>query len=148
MAHLWFYYALAASVLWGLCYTLESRLLVSGIPAPFIIIIQGFFLLLVFSVSWVASGDVKTTLSKFAANKMLIIYALGAVPAIIGGRWLMLKSISLNGNPTLSGLVEIAYPVFIFLFMWLLFREVTLTWATALGAFLIFSGITVIYLKT
>ncbi|MGA2053413.1 MAG: EamA family transporter, partial [Opitutales bacterium] len=48
-------------------------------------------------------------------------------------------------NATLASLIEISYPFFVALFAWLLFRDVQLSWATALGGLLILAGIAIIY---
>ena len=51
-------------------------------------------------------------------------------------------------NATMAGLIEISYPIFIALFTWLLFREVHLTWTSALGGLLIVAGAVIVILSS
>ncbi len=50
-----------------------------------------------------------------------------------------------NKNATLSGLIEISYPIFIAIFSYLLFRENQINTATIAGGILIFLGIFIIF---
>ncbi len=79
------------------------------------------------------------------ASHLWFFYALFAVTFALGS-FFILYSISLK-NATMANIIEISYPVFTFFFAWLLFRDVQLNTAAALGGLLIFSGIAVIYLK-
>ena len=57
----------------------------------------------------------------------------------------VLLFLSIDGkNATMAGLIEISYPIFIVLFTWLLFREMHLTWTSALGGLLIMAGAAVV----
>ena len=51
-------------------------------------------------------------------------------------------------NATMAGLIEIWYPIFIVLFTWVLFREVHLTWTSALGGLLIVAGAVIVILSS
>lgn len=51
-------------------------------------------------------------------------------------------------NATMAGLIEISYPIFIVLFTWVLFREVHLTWTSALGGLLIVAGAVIVILSS
>jgi uncharacterized membrane protein len=48
-------------------------------------------------------------------------------------------------NATISGLIEISYPLFIALFSFLIFREYSINTQTIIGGLLIFCGVIVIY---
>lgn len=147
MAHLWFYTALAAAMCWGFGYTVAERVIKMGIPPPFMLIISGFtsfFCYLIISLcngkfgigAKVMTGDLRTFF-------MCVAFGL----TVVIGNYFIFLSMS-QKNATLVNMIEIAYPFFTFLFAWLLFREVQLNWATALGGLLIFSGVGVIYWKS
>ena len=88
----------------------------------------------------------KTGIGAFSANRGLIPWLAVMACAGMCGRYLILLSIGLK-NPAVSSLIEITYPFFTVLFVWLLFGEMHLTWATGFGSLLIFAGVGLIYLK-
>lgn len=147
MPYLWLYTALSAAVCWGFGYAVAERVMKMGVPPPFMLIISGFtsfFCYLIISLYsgkfWVGSkvmtGDLRTFF-------MCVMFGL----TVVIGNYLIFISIA-QKNAALVNMIEIAYPLFTFLFAWLLFRDVQLNWATAIGGFLIFCGVGVIYWKS
>jgi drug/metabolite transporter (DMT)-like permease len=81
------------------------------------------------------------------SNNVIIILTLVASLTIVSGTFLVLMSIS-EKNATLTGLVEITYPIFTFIFAWIFLKEVQVNWESAIGGLLIFLGITLIFFKS
>ena len=146
MSHLWFLYALMAAVFWGFAYAVSGKILQAGIPPVFLIFLESVMFITFYTFFVLSSGAFKTGMGIINANKTILMWMTLMILSSIAGRYIILLSISLK-NPTISSLIEITYPFFTLIFAWLLFREVHLTWATAIGSFLIFLGVGMIYLK-
>ena len=146
IAHVWFFYAIAAAICWGLTYTISGRLLGQGVPMTFILLLESMFVMPLFLLLGLKTGDLKTGISMIMADKCMWLMFGFSIAAIIAARLMIFHSFTLK-NATTASLVEISYPFFILLFSWLLFREMHLNWASAAGGLLIFSGIALIYLK-
>lgn len=142
---MWIVYSLVAAIFWGLDYTLTGKVL-ERIQFSTLLTIELFFGFLAMLGLVLASGsyttDVPTLL--FSSKKTIAYIALIIICFNIANVFIVL-SIG-KGNATLSGLIEISYPLFIALFSWLLFGQVTVNLGTSLGGGLIFLGILTIYL--
>lgn len=146
VANLWFFYALGASLFWGMGYVLSEKLLREGLTPAFIMTAASILSLPIWLAIASASGDLKSGLEYIGRNKdkALLLVLTALMP--IGGNFLILLGIA-GKNATLASLVEISYPIFTFIFAWLILKDIQLTWGTAFGAMLIISGIAVVYLK-
>lgn len=142
----WFYSALAAALLWGICYVLSERVMNQGITPAFLLLISGILVLPFYYFFAHGSATIQQGLEIMLTNKSILFMVVAASLSTVLANYLVLYSVS-EKNATLATLVEIAYPVFTFMFAWLLFKDVQLTWNTAMGGILIFSGIALIYLK-
>lgn len=142
----WFFQALGAAVLWGLGYALSEKLLKSGMTPAFMMMFTGMITLPSFFILTCLFGEFKSGFSILWTSGLMWMAVLMAL-TVIGGNLLIILSIA-GKNATLASMVEISYPLFIFLFAWMIFREVQLNWASALGALLIFSGVATIYFKS
>jgi drug/metabolite transporter (DMT)-like permease len=141
---MWFFYAIVAAVIWGINYAVGGRLLQRGISAAGLLFLDVIFALIAlgayftFTGQWTLfTGQVRQLQGNY--GWLFIAMAAGTV-----ANFLSLLAIQ-HKNATLASLIEISYPFFVALFAWLLFRDVQLSWATALGGFLILAGIAIIY---
>jgi drug/metabolite transporter (DMT)-like permease len=50
-------------------------------------------------------------------------------------------------NATLASLIEISYPFFVAVFVWLFFRDIQFSWQTLVGGVLILAGVAVVFLS-
>lgn len=136
----WYVAALGAAVVWGIHYpliefalrrvSLLTVLLLTALPV----------LLLVPFFGQVLLADARTLAQLGAGERWTVLsVALSSLLATV------LLFLSIDGkNATMAGLIEISYPIFIVLFTWLLFREMHLTWTSALGGLLIMAGAAVV----
>lgn len=139
--------ALGAAVAWGLGYTLDERLMKSGLTPAVLMIAHmavTFPLYLYYALS---HGDPMKELGVILSDKKIIIILIISSIAILGGNFLILYSIH-EKNATLASMIEISYPFFIAFFSWLFFKDLQFNAWTMLGGILVFCGIGVILLKS
>lgn len=143
---LWFVYAFGAAILWGLGYAVAERVLGQKISPAFLLLLQGCLTLPVYFIIARHQNALKAGWEQITSNTQLLGFTLVCCLTVAIGNFLILASIGAK-NATLANFVEISYPFFTFLFAWLLFKDVQLTVATAIGGALILSGIAVMYFK-
>jgi len=136
----WYISALAAAVVWGIHYPLVGYAL-KRLSLASVLVLTALPIVLMVPFLTRALGRDLATLRGMPPGEAAPILALCATSAIAT----VLLFVSIGGkNATLASLIEIFYPVFVALFAWVLFREVHLTAAVALGAALIFAGATIV----
>jgi drug/metabolite transporter (DMT)-like permease len=135
----WIIYALLAAILWGGTYVMYEVLL-KNLSASAILFFSSLGATFVFLCWMVFDGS-------FGKDWQLIKKG-GAETGLLAGITLMavlanfafLASMRLK-NATLSGLVEITYPLFTALFAWVFLKDAQLSMGTFLGALLIMAGV-------
>lgn len=142
---MWIIYSLAAAMFWGLDYALTGKVL-EKIQFSTLITIELFFGFIAMLGLMLASGAYTADLPALLfSSKKTILYIVLIIICFNIGNILIVLSIT-KGNATLSGLIEISYPLFIAMFSWLLFNEVTVNLGTSIGGGLILIGVLSIYL--
>ncbi len=144
----WFFMALAAAVSWGLAYTLLDKILrTTPFDSQLLLFSLCLIQAVVLGIALVAKGGVAEMVSKSNISLQTVgLFAICAT-AFIAGNLLVFHSIQLK-NAVLVNLIEITYPVFTFLFTWLLLRDSALTIHTAIGGMMIMGGVAIIFLKS
>ena len=146
ISNLWFYYALSSAILWGLAYTLVEKLLSYTFTTPFIMVAISLLQAALFGFFLTVTGGWE---KNFAVIRELplafYILILGGL-AFFVGNFLIFEAINLK-NASYANLIEISYPLFTVLFSYLIFKNFEITVPAAIGGLLIFSGITLIYMK-
>ncbi|QQG35532.1 MAG: EamA family transporter [Micavibrio aeruginosavorus] len=145
MAHLWFYYALSASVIWGISYAFTDRLLQQGVSISLLMLIEAALILPTAVALSIKLSPFKGVDVIFSNPRVFLMAVFVALTAVAGGA-LILLSIT-EKNATLASFIEISYPLFVFIFSMIFFKDVQLNMGTALGACLIMAGIATIYFK-
>jgi drug/metabolite transporter (DMT)-like permease len=140
---MWVIYSILAAIFWGLDYTLTGKVL-EKINFSTLLTIELFFGFLVTLGLTLASGSYITDLPSIFSSKQIIAFIAAIIICFNIANVFIVISIG-SGNATLSGLIEISYPLFIAGFSWLLFREVTVNLGTSLGGALILLGVLSIY---
>lgn len=140
----WYLTALAAAVVWGIHYplldhalkriSLPTVLLLTALP----IVLIGAFFHRQIAQDWLVVRALPT-MEQVAIAAIMLTSSSASV--------LLFLSIGAK-NATLASLIEITYPLFVALFAYLLFREVTLSLPILFGAALIFFGAGVIIFST
>lgn len=140
---MWFFYALLAAMFWGFDYVFAERVL-KYISIPTFLVFQLFFATAAVAVFASLTGQWGRGIAPvFSERGVLTMFILG-VFAFAAANILIVSAIQAK-NATLSGMIEISYPIFIALYSWMIFRENQMTLSTTLGGALIFGGVFVIY---
>lgn len=140
---MWALYAIIAAVLWGVDYALTEKAL-DKISFPMLLTIELFFGFLTMLGLMLFSGSQKADFQELVVSHETLLLVLAIVVAFNVANALIILSIGDN-NATLSGLIEISYPLFIALFSWLFFRENHITAGTAVGGIFVLIGVSMIY---
>lgn len=133
----WWMYASIGAMLWGVHYVLLERAMT--VAQPITVYIIPNVLLIITLPFWykIVIEDYKNIMAAGMDVKASVVAIM--FTSIIASL-LVYKSISLS-NATLASLIEIAYPVFVAIFAYVIFGENHLThWTNILGGLLIFSG--------
>jgi drug/metabolite transporter (DMT)-like permease len=140
---MWIVLSLVASMLWGLVYVLDEQILRS-ISVPSSLAITFLFAAVASTLLAYYSGNLHKDLEVMvSSDRLLRLVAIQVVVFVVAELAIGL-AIS-RKDATLSGLVEISYPVFTALFAFLLFKEKELNLGTMFAAVLILIGISLIY---
>lgn len=140
---MWIFFALSASILWGLSYVLFEQIY-KKVAVTTALAITCLVMFIFMSIASYAEGRLKLDLASiYSSKKLLWLMAAGVVTALLAD-WSIGLSIHAK-SATLAGLIEISYPIFIALFAYLFFKESQLNAATIIGGLLIFAGVFLIY---
>lgn len=142
---MWMYYALTAAILWGFEYTINGRIL-QNIQPQSLLIIQlglGFMMFCVFELIFKTNvhfiNDVKWILNNWHGISFIVLSVLVYLIA----NFCIYQSIVFK-NSALAAVVETTYPLFTFLFCYLLFKENIINFKVCLGGVLIFLGVCIL----
>jgi drug/metabolite transporter (DMT)-like permease len=138
---MWLQYALIASILWGLNYTLNAKLLHFFSPLSLMAVQMGLGSILFFCMSNFSKLNHEAKI--LIHHKQLIWIVLSTVLIMMLANFCIYKSIS-SKNAVLAAIIETCYPVFTLLFSWLIYRENFFNSHTILGGLFILIGIIVI----
>lgn len=137
MALLWLWLAIGAAILWGLAYAMSEHLLKQAVHPSVILLTYtvigtfGYGLYMYFFVPTPLAP-----LQQTGWNSLVWIAILYMV-----ANFMVFTSISLVGSATLASLIEISYPLFTALFVWILYKQNSLNLYTLLGAALMLIGV-------
>ena len=127
---MWFIYALATSLCWGLGYALSEKLLHNGVSPAFVMFVICLGGLPVYFLWSAQGGSLKSSWDIVAQNGDLLKYTIAMVVIFVCGNLLIMKSVALK-NATYANIIEITYPVFTVLFTFLFFKTVHLNYTAA-----------------
>ncbi len=141
----WFYFALGASILWGLSYVLSQIVLKDFDIVEFSLFKAGFTFL-VLLIYFMIYGDKKHFFNKLFLVKPLFYITLSGVVYIVA-TLLILKSITVS-NASVAAAIESSYPIFTIFFVYIFLNEYQLNFMQLIGCLLIISGIIMIKFYT
>ncbi len=138
---MWIVYALFASILWGLNYSLNERILSSISTVTLLAIEMSAGAIIFSSLSYFSSfkQDWHTMLQE--PNLFLLI----AIEALVVALASLFIVISIQAkNATAAGIIELIYPLFTIFFSWFLFQKYHVNSSVIIGGFFIFIGVILI----
>lgn len=140
---MWVFFALAASVLWGITYVLNEQIY-KYISISMSLLITSIVSTIIFFALALTQKTFGTDVQMIMESRPLQKLLVADIIVFVMAEFAIAFSIT-HKNATIAGLIEISYPVFIALFGYILFRQNTIGEGTIAGALLIFSGIFIVY---
>jgi drug/metabolite transporter (DMT)-like permease len=141
---MWLLYAIFASMLWGLNYSLNERVFEKEISPATLLVFQALTGMLIAGL--VGFHDISADLKTVRADRATLLLAVAALFSYGLGNLLISLSIQAK-NATLAGLVELSYPIFTVLFSYLLFKKWHLSPMGMVGGVLIMVGLVLVALS-
>jgi drug/metabolite transporter (DMT)-like permease len=144
----WAVFSLCGAVCWGLAYALLNKIMHSGLSAPFVLTTIGCVTLPIYITTMMIKDGMfprNIALLFDSGHLLALIILVGVILAC--GQFFIYHAISLKNSAYIS-IIEITYPLFVVVFLWVLFRDLQMSWSLALGGLLIFSGVTLILLRS
>jgi len=136
----WYISAILAAVVWGIHYPLIGHTL-KYLSLPGLLLLTTLPVLLLAPLfSHALANDLRVLQASSWPERLLLLAP--ALTSLVGAV-LLFNAIGAK-NATLASLIEIAYPAFVVLFAWLLFREIHLTTSALIGGVLVMSGVVLI----
>jgi len=140
---MWIFYALAASICWGMSYAASGPILKKGFSPLVFFFGYSLFGLLGAFVALLCCGKTSSLWKLPDLDRSLVGWFVFSMGSAALGAYLTYAAIGAK-NPTLAALIEISYPFFVVLFSWFFFRELQLNAATLCGGLLVLAGVAVI----
>ena len=132
----WWMYALLGALTWGVHYNLIAKSMTEASPIT-IYFIPNILLVLTLPVWYkILVSDIQNLI--VASNEVRISVVLMMFTSILG-TVAVYKAIHMS-NATYASLIEIAYPIFVAIFAYLIFKENHLSWEVMIGGAFIMVG--------
>ncbi|MEO6054603.1 MAG: EamA family transporter [Chthoniobacterales bacterium] len=141
---MWIFFALAAAIIWGINYAASGRVLSRGMSPSTLFFIDTLFALLLVSGTLIFQGKTGRIITEVKMLGGDIFWLVTAMCCATAAALLILMAIE-GKNATVASLIEVSYPLFVAVFAWLFFRELQLSWQTAIGGMLILLGVFVVW---
>jgi drug/metabolite transporter (DMT)-like permease len=142
---MWIVYAVAASLCWGMSYAACGPILKKGLSPLVFFFGYALFGLIGAVIALLYSGKLFSALRLDGIDRSDLGWFALSISGSALGAYLTYAAMSAK-NPTLASLIEISYPIFVVLFVWIFFHEMQLNTLTLLGGLLAIAGIAVIIL--
>ena len=140
---MWIFYALFASLCWGVSYASCGPLLQRGLNPLIFLMGYSFFGFAGAAIALFCSGKGQAGIAWSDLSRTEVACFLFSVAGSALGAYLTYAAMGAK-NPTLVALIEISYPIFVVIFAWLFFREMQLNAVTLCGGLLVLAGVAVI----
>lgn len=140
---MWFTYAIFAAILWGFNYALAEKILRNISPITLLALEMLMGAVLFTSISFFTT--MKKDIQILTTDTGLLWLTVAEILVVLLASFFIATSINLK-NATLSGIIELIYPLFTIIFTWFLFNQSHVNLSVIIGGALIFSGVVVISL--
>lgn len=142
---MWIFYAVAASVIWGVSYAASGRVIEHGMAPLTFFFYYACFGAIAGALALAAGGRLGDLTGELRALGSDWPWFALALVSSAAGTLLIYMAIG-EKNATLASLIEISYPIFVALFAWLFFRQNQINAMTIVGGALIMGGVVVVFL--
>lgn len=140
---MWIAYAMAASLFWGVSYTLSEQMMkkISIASVMLTASLGGLLFSLALGLTGKTFGNDIALVKKDESGAKLLLASVAVY--VIANIFILLATKAKNA--TMAGMIEITYPLFTAIFAYVLFKEVQVNAGTLVGAGLIVAGVACIY---
>jgi drug/metabolite transporter (DMT)-like permease len=142
MKRIGFLYSIAAAVTWGLVYAFDQRILSDLSPVTLLTIDAILTLIVIIPVFFLQDHHIREIASVPHRDWIFIIVSL--VLAVLAN-FLIYSGIK-NVGANLASMIEIAYPLFVTLFCFILFRDKINAWVAVGGGLMIIGAMIIMRL--
>lgn len=114
-----FIYAIGAAVTWGLVYAIDQKILSGVAPMTLLFVDSIIAAVIMLPFVFFSNGSIKGVLASGATNLSLIVLSVALATL---ANFLIFSGIK-NLDASTASIIEIAYPFFVVLFSYILFRS-------------------------
>lgn len=139
----WFWLALGAAILWGLGYTINQSTLKFITPIE-LLFFESVVVSIVVGLYLLYTGEMSKFYLKLQ-NPRHLLQIMTSTVIYVTASMLIFKSIS-SSNATLAAIIESCYPIFTVIFAFLIYGQLQLNLASAIGFAMILGGIILVKL--
>jgi drug/metabolite transporter (DMT)-like permease len=136
---MWFYFALAASILWGLNYALYEKLLQHISYHLLLGVNMSVGAIMMYKLA--GRYGLKQDWMVLMQNKKLFVFIIMTITTYILANFCISYAIQLKNNAAAVASIESIYPIFTLIFTYVLFRNNHFTMNTLIGIFFIIIGL-------
>lgn len=141
---MWFWYAISASILWGLNYV-GTQYLLRYLTSFEILFLESLLLVVTFFLWFYFTGEIKTVFLKLNNLRLACVFLICAIIYVVAVICIF-KSITLS-NASFAAIVEACYPLFTMLFAYLILGEIQFTLTSLIGCAFVLVGLIIINLR-
>jgi drug/metabolite transporter (DMT)-like permease len=141
---MWFWYAISASVLWGLNYV-GNQYLLKFLSAFEILFLESLLLAVILFIWFYFNHEVKDVFLKLNNLKVAGAFLTCATIYVLAV-FCIFKSITLS-NASYAAIIEACYPIFTMIFAYLILGEVQFSLTSLIGCGFILAGLAIINIR-
>lgn len=140
---MWIAFAVSASVLWGLSYTITEHLM-KKVSIPGVMLAGAVGSLLIASTAALVAGTFQKDIQTLKNDAPTSWLLAGNIGIYVAANTLILLATK-SKNATMAAMIEISYPLFTALFAYLIFKQTQFNAGTIFGATMVLAGVCCIY---
>ena len=140
---MWIAFAVSASVLWGLSYTITEHLM-KKVSIPGVMLAGAIGSLLIATTTAFFAGTFQKDVATLKEDSSTSWLLAGNIAIYVAANTLILLATK-SKNATMAAMIEISYPLFTALFAYLIFKQLQFNAGTLAGATLVLAGVCCIY---
>ncbi|MDI1228062.1 MAG: DMT family transporter [bacterium] len=140
---MWIAFAVSASVLWGLSYTITEHLM-KKVSIPGVMLAGAVGSLMIASTAALVAGTFQKDIQTLKNDAPTSWLLAGNILIYVAANTLILMATK-SKNATMAAMIEISYPLFTALFAYMIFKQTQFNAGTLVGATMVLAGVCCIY---
>ena len=140
---MWIAFAVSASVLWGLSYTITEHLM-KKVSIPGVMLAGAVGSLMIASTAALVAGTFQKDIQTLKNDAPTSWLLAGNILIYVAANTLILMATK-SKNATMAAMIEISYPLFTALFAYMIFKQTQFNAGTIVGATMVLAGVCCIY---